>query len=43
MLFGAVGGCDSQSGSGSIDIKNAPPVGLENETRPLKPAPPKGR
>jgi hypothetical protein len=35
-------GCDSQVGS--IDVKNSPPVGIEEETRPLKaPAAPKAR
>jgi hypothetical protein len=46
MLFGVigvVGGCDNQAGS--ISVKDAPPAGLESETRPLKsaPVPPKGR
>jgi hypothetical protein len=41
MLFGAAGGCDNPSGS--IDVQKAPPVGLENETRPLKPVPSKLR
>ena len=39
MLFGVAGGCDNQSGS--IDVRKAPPVGLESETRPLKPVSPK--
>jgi hypothetical protein len=41
MLFGAAGGCNDQTSK--IDIKDAPPVGLESETRPLKPVPPKAR
>jgi hypothetical protein len=41
VVFGVITGCNDQSGS--IDIKKAPPVGLEDETRPLKPNPSKGR
>jgi len=42
MLRGVTAGCDSQAGS--IDVQKAPPVGIEDETRPLKsPATPKAR
>ncbi len=34
-IFVVIGGCNNNS-SGTIDAEKAPPVGLENETRPLK-------